>query len=134
MPKRILIIDAVINLILGLLLITIPQKAIQFLGAPAAEQLFYPSILGAVLIGIGIALLVECVRKPEGLVGLGLGGAVAINLCAGFALALWLVFGSLNIPLKGQIFLWLLVGVLILISLLELTIEKYSLTKAKKSV
>jgi hypothetical protein len=48
---------------------------------------FYPNALGGVLSGIGIALLIEAFREPNGLVGLGLGGAIAINLCDGFTLA-----------------------------------------------
>lgn len=71
-------------------------------------------------LGIGLALLIECFRKPQGLIGLGLGGAVAINLCAGLVLAAWLIFGGLDLPLRGLVFLWILVFVLVGISTLEL--------------
>ena len=112
-------IDAAINLILGVLLLAFPLKLVKALGVPMAEPSFYPSILGGVLFGIGLALLIECYRQSDGFIGLGLGGAIAINLCGGFVLAIWLLSGSLNIPLRGQIFLWSLVLLLVGLSLLE---------------
>ena len=121
--SKVLIVDAAINLILGLLLITFPQKVVQLLGVPMVEHSFYPSILGGVLTGIGIALLIECFRGPEELVGLGIGGAIAINLCGGFVLAAWLILGKLSIPFRGQVFLWVLVAILVVISGIELVVH-----------
>jgi hypothetical protein len=112
-------IDAAINLILGILLLAFPLKLVKALGMPLAEPSFYPTILGAVLFGIGLALLIECYRQSNGLIGLGLGGAIAINLCGGFVLAIWLLSGSLNLPVRGQIFLWFLVLLLVGLSLIE---------------
>src|SRR5210317_2249279 len=97
-----LMIDAIINYALGFLCILYPLVA-ETIGVPIVENSFYPNILGAVLIGIGIALTIECYRKQDGMIGLGLGGAVAINLSGGFVLILWLILGDLNIPLRGQI-------------------------------
>ncbi len=77
-------------------------------------------ILGAVLFGIGIALIWEGIRGDGQLVGLGLGGAIAINLSGGLALTGWLLFGDLSLPLRGQLFLWGLASILVLISLAEL--------------
>ena len=45
-----------------------------------------------VVFGIGLAMLIECYRKSSRFVGLGLGGAIAINLCGGFVLAVWAAF------------------------------------------
>jgi hypothetical protein len=122
-----LVFDAAINFILGLLLllaIPLPEQITQMLGVPAFNSSFYPSILGAVLFGIGIALVMESKRtKPGQLVGLGLGGAVAINLCGGAVLIGWLVFGDLNVPLGGQIFLWAIGLILVTISGFELLIH-----------
>lgn len=123
-----LLVDAVINLALGLLLLLFTKDLVDFFGVPPAAQTFYPNILGAVLFGIGLALLIECFRKPEGLIGLGLGGAVAINLCAGLVLAAWLIFGGLNLPLRGLVFLWALVGILVGISTFELVAHLRSST------
>ena len=116
-------VDAVINYALGILCILYPFVA-ETIGVPIVENSFYPNILGAVLIGIGIALTIECYRKQGGIVGLGLGGAVAINLSGGFVLMLWLIFGDLNIPLRGYFFLWSLAIILVGISLFELFIYR----------
>lgn len=125
--STLLIIDAGINFILGvLLLLTIPfpEQIPQILGVPFVNRAFYASILGAVLFGIGIALILESHRsKPEQLVGLGLGGAVAINLCGGAVLIGWLIFGDLHLPLVGMIFLWSIGLLLIMISGYELIIH-----------
>ena len=119
-----LIIDGIINLVLGiLLLLAIPfsSEITRFLGVPVITEAFYPSIMGAVFVGIAIALFIEAKREDRhGLTGLGLGGAVAINLCGGIVLMGWLVFGSLHLPLRGAIFLWVLALTLVAISMLEL--------------
>jgi hypothetical protein len=117
-----LIADAIINYALGILCILYPLVS-ETIGVPIVENSFYPNILGAVLIGIGIALTIECYRKQGGMVGLGLGGAVAINLSGGFVLILWLIFGNLNIPLKGYFFLWSLAIILVGISLIEVFVH-----------
>ncbi len=114
-----LMADAAINLILGILLLFFPPELVWLLVIPAVEQVFYPSILGAVLFGIGIALLVEYFRRAEGMVGLGLGGATGINLCGGLVLAGWLVSGKLTVPLRGYVVLWFLVLILVGISAIE---------------
>jgi uncharacterized membrane-anchored protein YitT (DUF2179 family) len=111
--------DAAINLILGVLLMAFPAKLVNALGIPVADPSFYATILGGVLFGIGLALLLECYRKSNRFAGLGLGGAIAINLCGGLVLAVWLLSSKLSLPLRGQIFLWSLVLLLVGISLLE---------------
>ena len=121
--KAILTVDAAINLVLGLLLLTFSPQIVQLLGVPLAEQNFYPNILGGVLFGIGIALLIECFRGSGRLVGLGLGGAIAINLCGGLALTAWLVFGELSIPTGGRVFLWALAVILVVVSSIELLVH-----------
>ena len=117
-----LMIDAIINYALGILCILYPFVA-ETIGVPIVENSFYPIILGAVLFGIGIALTIECYRRHGGMIGFGLGGAVAINLSGGIVLILWLIFGDLNIPLRGYFFLWSLAFILVGISLIELLIH-----------
>ena len=118
-----LTVDGIINLVLGILLIFFPTWLVKFLGIPAAPR-FYPMILGGVLLGISIALFLE--RGIFGRRGSGLGfdGAVAINLCGGFVLASLLTFGDLALPLRGTVFLWVLVAMLLGISAVEI-IAKY---------
>jgi hypothetical protein len=115
-----LIIDAAINLFLGVVLLLFSSDVVSLFGIPASSSSFYPNILGGVFIGITAALLIEALRKPAGITGLGLGGAVAINLCGGLVLVGWLLFGGLTLPTRGLILLWSLAAVLVLISSAEL--------------
>lgn len=109
--NALLAIDAAVNILLGLLLLTYPANIVETLGLPKTDNTFYPGILGAVLIGIGAALLLERFSSTARGKGLGLGGAVVINLCGGLALAGWLVLGGLEVPARGHIVLWALVAV-----------------------
>ena len=111
--------DAAINLILGILLMAFPAKLVRMLGIPTAEPSFYPTILGGVLFGIGLALFIESYRRSDRFNGLGLTGALLINLGGGCVLAWWLLWGKLNLQVRGQIFLWALVVILIGLSLFE---------------
>lgn len=123
MPKAVsvlLVLDAAINFLLGLLLLGFSRPLTHLLGVPYTTVTFYPTLLGGVLFGIGVALTIEAFRQPKGLVGLGLGGAVAINLCGGMVLLVWLVSGALDLPLRGLVFLWALTIVLVGISTVEL--------------
>jgi NO-binding membrane sensor protein with MHYT domain len=71
-----LLVDAAINLALGIPLTFFPRNTAAFLGVSVSEIPFYASLLGAVLVGIGIALLVEHFKGAHKLTGLGLGGAI----------------------------------------------------------
>jgi hypothetical protein len=126
--SKVLIIDAVINFVLGvllLLLIPFPEQVTEFLGIPKVQQAFYPSIMGGIFVGIGIALLIESNReKHQEPVGLGLGGAIAINLCGGAVLTGWLIFGGLNLPKQGLILLWIIAIILVVISSTEFKVHR----------
>ena len=115
-----LTLDGVINLVLGIGLVVFPRALVQALGIPTVESAFYPSVLGGVLVGVGIALLVARFGDRAGAGGLGLTGAVAINLCGGLVLAGWLTFAPLALPLRGLLFLWALVLLLVGLSAFEL--------------
>jgi hypothetical protein len=43
-----------------------------------------------------------------------------INLILGIVLTIWLIFGELNLPLRGGILLWALASILVIISSVEL--------------
>lgn len=115
-----LTIDGVINLVLGVLLMVFPDRLVALLGVPPAPNGFYPNLLGGVLFGIGLALMIESRHRTEKGSGLGLTGAVAINLCGGLVLTVWLVFGDLALPARGLFFLWSIVLLLVGISMVEL--------------
>jgi hypothetical protein len=104
--KILLAIDGAVNLVLGLLLLLFPAGVLVFFGLPPTDTYFYASILGAVIFGIGIALLIELWGAGRGIRSLGLGGAIVINFCGAGALVAWLLFGHFSIPLRGHVTLW----------------------------
>ena len=121
MTQLILVIDAVINFVLGVLLLSFSPALVSLLGVPPSSTRFYPNILGAIFIGITFALVIEAVgKKSHRITGLGLLGAISINLCGGTVLALWLLFGRLALPARGAVFLWVLVIILVTVSAAEL--------------
>lgn len=125
MKKRIvLLIDAAINFILGILLLTFSPFIVHLLGVPPTNNNFYPTILGGIFIGITIALIIEAFKKEtNNHTGLGLLGAVCINISGGLVLLFWLLLGHLELPQKGFIFLWTLDILLLVISSIELFVN-----------
>jgi hypothetical protein len=113
-------LDAAINLVVGALLLVFPAPLVTALAVPASESAFYASLLGAVLLGIAIALSLQRFRAAD---GLGLMGALSINLSGGFVLAGWLLLGHLKLAWRGQVLLWALVLILIGISTIELVVH-----------
>jgi len=90
--RIILLIDSIINLVLGVLLISFSVNLATLLGVPVTESYFYPNILGGIFIGIALALFIEVIRKKSSATsGLGLFGAICINLCGGTVLLFWLL-------------------------------------------
>lgn len=112
--------DAIINLLLGLLLLLLPAGLLEALGLPPTSTYFYISILGGVIFGIGVALGLELRVGSKDIRGLGLGGAIAINLCGGSVLLFWLVFGNLDLHLRGQLTLWVVAILVLGIGLVEI--------------
>jgi len=118
--KLLLVVDAGINFILGILLLAIPNDLFMAMGIPSSEKPFYASILGGVLLGIALALLIEVFHPKIPLRGLGLGGAVSINIFGAGTLIGWLILGDLSIPTRGSFFLWSLALLILSLSLVEL--------------
>ena len=116
-----LLTDAGLNFILAVLLLCFSPELADFLGVPSVQNNFYPNILGAVFLGITIALVIEAYRDTTDgrKTGLGLAGAVSINICGGIVLLYWLLLGNMELPLKGKIFLWTLDLLLLLVSTME---------------
>ena len=67
-------LDGAGNLFLGVIFLVFPNAVSELLGLPGGESRFYPTILGAILFGIGIALLLERFRGSQKFTGLGLVG------------------------------------------------------------
>jgi hypothetical protein len=104
---------------LGGLLIWYPTSLVEVMGLPTHSPRLFSRILGGVLVGIGIALILEDRRKGDVANGLGLGGAIAINLCGATALAAGLLSAQLSLTPFGGLFLWGLVLILVVVSGLE---------------
>ena len=69
-----LVVDGIVNLILGVLLIFFPAQLLVAFDLPSVETFFYVNILGGVLFGIGLALLLERFNDHHHARGLGIGG------------------------------------------------------------
>jgi hypothetical protein len=121
-PKQrvLLIVDGIINLILGALLLLVPFGMARYLGVPEPASSLYAVVLGAVLLGIGLSLLLEVRKKHLGARGLGIGGAIIINFCGAGALLGWLLVTPLELPVRGQVLLWSIVAVVMLVGVVEL--------------
>jgi hypothetical protein len=104
--RVLLTIDAFVNLFLGAVLLSFPAGVLGFLGLPPTNTYFYATILGGVIFGIGGALCMELWGATRGVRGLGLGGAIVINICGAGVLLAWLIPGGMDLPLRGQVLLW----------------------------
>ena len=112
--RILLLIDGVVNIVLGLVLLAFPLGSGVILGLPLSENNFYPVILGAVLLGIGIALFIEVKDYNKGKRGLGLDGAIIINIVASVVLIIILIIERPDISTTGLTILWV-VGLSVLI-------------------
>jgi hypothetical protein len=123
--KNLLVVDGIVNLVLGIMLVFFPAQLMVALDLPKVETYFYVNILGAVLFGIGVALLLERYNDRYHARGLGIGGAIAINLCGAGALIFWLLFGNLELSLGGAIFLWGIAVVVLGVAMTELLTKSW---------
>jgi hypothetical protein len=123
--KNLLLVDGIANLTLGVLLLLFPVGIAELLGVPISKNNFYPTLLGGVIFGIGVALMIERYGFEKKIRGLGLGGAITINLCGSLVLLGWLIFSPPAIPLRGSMLLWA-IGILVLgIGLVELAAKSW---------
>jgi hypothetical protein len=117
--RVLLTVDAAVNCVLGILLLLFPWGMAEALGVPPSAVSFYPTILGGVILGIGIALAIERSGHPRHIRGLGLEGAIAINFCGATVLLMWLLAGSLDLPPRGSVVLWSVVVVVFALAIAE---------------
>ena len=124
-----LVLDGIINLVLGVMLVVFPSHLMAMFDLPKVETFFYVNILGAVLFGIGIALLLEQFASEQDVTGLGIGGAITINLCGAGMLVTWLLFGNLKLTPGGTIFLWGIALIVFGIAIAELVTKSWKTEK-----
>jgi hypothetical protein len=123
--KILLTIDGIINLALGIILLLFPFGMAEVLGIPKSNMDFYPTILGGVIFGIGIALFIERYGSLRNIRGLGLGGAIAINICGAIVLLLWLLTTPLDITVSGYIILWSIAIIVLLVGIVEIIAKSW---------
>jgi NO-binding membrane sensor protein with MHYT domain len=116
MSEQLLWIEACLKLGTGLALVTTPRMLARLLGLPSADQPFWPRLLGALLVGLGIASLLEV--RMQG--GLGLAGSVAVNLAGAAMIVTLLILGRAGKTMRGRFLLWLTAAALVILGLVEI--------------
>jgi hypothetical protein len=116
MSEQLLWIEACLKLAGGLTLTVAPRTLARLLGLPSADQPFWPRLLGALLIGLAAASLLEA--RMQG--GLGLAGSIAVNLAGATMIGALLILGRAGNTRRGRLLLWLIAGALIVLGLVEI--------------
>ena len=116
MSEQLLWIEACLKLGAGCALAATPRALARLFGLPSADQAFWPRLLGAVFIGLGVASLLEV--RMQG--GLGLAGSVAVNLAGATMIAALLVLGRAGKTMRGRFLLWLAATALVILGLVEI--------------
>lgn len=96
--RSILAANAGLNILLGIVILLLPVTGGGWFGLPDATPFLFSSVLGAVLVAVGLALLVQ----RAGGSGLGLGGAAVLGLLGAGAAFAWLGLGGSAIPAPGR--------------------------------
>ena len=104
---QLLWLELVTKLAVGLVLAVIPRTAITVLGLPKVDTVFWPRLLGAVLIGISAATFMDTtVRLGH---GLALGGSFVINVAMAGGLASMLFLKQGPVTRRGRVVVWALI-------------------------
>ena len=111
------LIEIAIKLGAGLALVSMPGLLARLFGLAPADP-FWPRLLGATLIGLGLATVLEVQYLPGK--GLGLYGSTAINLAAAAGLGAQLILGQSAPTKRGQVILWLTAASLTLLAFIEI--------------
>lgn len=120
MAQQLLWIEILIKLAGGLALAILPLTTARLLGLPVGASGFWPRLLGAVLIGLAGAAFIE--GGTAGSKGLGLAGAVVINLISASMLIALLVLERAAGTGRGRGLLWGLAAGLLVLSLFEIAV------------
>jgi len=113
----ILIGDALLKLMWGMALVLSFGRLMAALGLPSSESRFYPRLLGSLLVGVGLALMIEAL--PTGWRGLGAGGAAVVNFAVAAMLVLLLIGRSGRTNAMGRRLLLIMAGSLLAMGALE---------------
>lgn len=120
MAHQLLWLETLLRFSAGLVLLIMPLTAARVLGLPLPQALLWPRLLGAILVGMAGATLLE--GAVSGSRGLGLGGLVLINLATAGTLITLLVLERASQTRRGKLFLWALAVWLIAFAVLEIAV------------
>lgn len=120
-------LELVILLTFAALLLVAPMTTASVFGLPPAGTPFWPRLLGAIVLGLALAVVATdqgwlVMSTPSGpsATGIGLGAFVVLNLTVAFVLATMLIFGA-DIPTRrGRAALWLLVAAATLLGFVQI--------------
>ena len=118
--QQLLTVEILLKLAGGLALVLAPLSTIKLLGLPRTDSGFWPRLLGAVLIGMAMALYLE--GRGPGSQGLGLSGCVIVNFSAVSILGGSLALEAGPSSARGRVAVWALVVLLVCLSLLEIAV------------
>lgn len=120
MAHQLLWLETLLRLSAGVVLLIMPVTAARVLGLPLPQALLWPRLLGAMLIGMAGATLLEGAASSS--TGLGPGGLVLINLATAGTLISLLVLERASQTRRGKLFLWALALSLISLAVLEIAV------------
>ena len=118
MARDLLWLELLLKSVVGGLMLCFPRTVARIFGLPQVSETFWPRLLGATLLGLAVATLLE--RQLDVGRGLGLSGQVAINLTVVLALVSLLIVGKAGATRRGRIFVALLAVALSFLALVEL--------------
>ena len=96
-----------------------PLTAISAVGLFRPENGFWPRLLGAVVLGIAVAVFIS-INYPEAHGGLGPAGLIPINLAGAGALIAPLIMGSAAPTRRGKLFILINAVALLALAFLEI--------------
>lgn len=118
MARDLLWIELVHKGLLGGLLLCFPRTFARILGLPPVSEAFWPRLLGAMLVGLALATLLEGQLTSGN--GLGLAGHVALNLVAALTLIALLIMGRAGPTRRGRWAAGLAAAALCMLAMVEL--------------
>jgi hypothetical protein len=115
--EQLLWLETLLKFVPGALLALAPIATLRVLGLPRPDTGFWPRLCGVLLVGIAGALFLEGTSRGH---GLGLAGAIIINLSGASLLATLLVLEAGPDSARGRATVWLVVCALVTLSVFEI--------------
>lgn len=120
--EQILWFETLLKGSIGFVMLLFPITAAKIAGLPHGNTAFWPRLFGVAMLGMSAAFAFEGYTQLTQNInarGLGLGGAIVINLIAILCLVGTLIFKGVMTK-RGLLLIWSLVLLLILLILLEI--------------